>query len=709
MASDGIVGPGQIPGGTSGTGAFDTKISFTRGSIKYDSPFLDMTSNFIPRTIKGILRFLAASMLTDGLVSQTIIKMSEYPITDLIYNDAKPSNIKDDKTIEKWTKILEKKMKIMPAMKQIGMDYHGYGNSIVSINYPFKRMLRCKTCKKSDDVAVVVGLKYRNFKYEGDCRHCKKHIIYESYDLQTNELDKLNFIFWDLFYIHIKFNNISGNHFYYYEIPPNIKTAIRRGDLDIINTTKLEVIEAVRKRKKLKLKEDNIFHFKRSGPQYFYPSERGWGLSALLPVMKEIFHNKILKKGNEMIAFDHIVPLRLLFPQGTGDVSPHSTIPLANWRTSVEDEIRKWKADPNYISIMPLPVGQINFSGDAKLLSITPEIKATEDAIITGIGIIPEIIRGGASWSGSNVSLRVVENSFLNHRVLMDEFLEWVVDNVGDYFKMAKIGVKLSDFKMADDIQRKNMMIQASQQPAGDRTISRTTALKELDLDPKEEYDNIKDELEKAIELRVEQMKGDAEAQGEASVINSIFTADSENEYKSRMERHARDDQSKRDETRMQEQESNAQELFNEIANNFLTQNVKDMPSFIFKVTQNLAVMRRTDPEEFSNRMLAIKNSLPLLYNEIYENMKEKNVIEADLAPDMATIQQNTPGEVPTYQQGDTMGQGEPSPAEYGLDISSINVTNNKPAQPPMAQPQKNGVPNSLPEARPPKGKSAPI
>ena len=56
----------------------------------------------------------------------------------------------------------------------------------------------------------------------------------------------------------------------------------------------------------------------------------------VMPIMKDIFHNKILKKGNEMIAFDHIVPLRIMFPTGTGDVSPHLTTNLSNWKNKID-------------------------------------------------------------------------------------------------------------------------------------------------------------------------------------------------------------------------------------------------------------------------------------------------------------------------------------------------------------------------------------
>ena len=693
MANEGLVGSVPNTSGSS-SGSLDTKITFTRGSVKYDSPFLDMTSTFIPRTIRGMLRFLAVSMLTDGLVSQAIIKMAEYPITDLIYNDEEKSKVNDDKTEKKWKKILEEKMKLVTVLKSVGMNYHGYGNAVVSINYPFKRNLVCPLCKTKNDVGTVKGVKFKKYRYEGICPECKEKTVFITEDSNTKEIDKLSIVEWDLFYLFIKFNNLSGDHFYYYEIPPNIKTAIRRGDLDIINGTRSEVIEAVRRRKKLKLKADNVFHFKRSGPQYFYPSERGWGLSALIPVMKDIFHSKILKKGNEMIAFDHIVPLRILFPQGTSDVSPHATINLASWKTKIEDELRKHKADPNYISVMPLPVGQINFSGDAKLLSITPEIKANEDTIITGIGIIPEILRGGASWSGSNVSLRVVENTFLNHRNFMDTFIEWVTDNISRYFDIPKISVRLSPFKMADDLQVKSILLKAAMAPASERIISRDTVIKEFGFDPNEEYEKIKEEVKKAAELRVDQYKADAEAQGEAAIINSVFAADAESEFEARKETHAREDQSKRDEYRTREQEMNAMEIQDELARGFITKHVKSIPDFIFKLTKALDLLRLTNQQEFRTRMLSIKSSSPLLYNEVYNNFKEMNVIEADLAPNMETVQKNTPGEVPSFMQGETTGQEPASLAEQGATQSG-------------AFPGEYNRP--LPEVRPPVSNNAPI
>jgi hypothetical protein len=89
--------------------------------------------------------------------------------------------------------------------------------------------------------------------------------------------------------------------------------------------------------------------------------------------------------------------------------------------------------------------------------------------------------------------------------------------------------------------------------------------------------------------------------------------------------------------------------------------------------------------------MLAMKNSTPSMYQEIYGNLKEMNVIIADTLPDMATIQKYTPGQIPSATQGDVYGEQPPGPAEVGADVGVV------------------AEPTQLPEQRPPRSPSAGI
>lgn len=674
-----LSGQGLVTSQTAGTGGTaQTQASFTRGSIRYDSPFLDMTSTFLPKTLKSLITFIASFVLGDSIVSQCINKLSEYPITDIIYGDEEnPAQLDKDKTTAKWKKLFEDHLKMTRVLKQCGMDYYAYGNSVMSIHYPFKRMLKCPKCG-TEHTAEGLNAAFKNFKFVAKCigKDCMYNGVMKARDVSSQEMSKMSIISWDLTFIDIKYNPITDDHFFYYTIPPSIYTAVRQGDMDIISSLRLEVIEAVEKRKQLKLMSDNVFHLKRPGPQYLIPGQRGWGIPAVMPALKDIFHVRVLKKGNEMIAFDHIVPLRILFPMAQGDVSPHAIMNLGSWRTKVEDEIRKWRADPNYISVVPLPLGMQNFSGDSKLLMLSQEVKLVEDDIITGVGMIPEIIRGGASWSGSNVSLRVVENTFLNHRNDMLEFIDWIKEKASGYFKMPPIDIKMSDFKMADDLQKKEMMLKNALDAPATSIISRTTMQKELGLDPEKEYNLKEQELKRMIELKIKSAEGEAEAQGSATVINAMFQADAELANRSKSEQNEREYQQDREKAFEEQKAVNAEGVFREAADLSQQRGINpeavSVPNLIMILTSRFAQLAESDPNEFKIRMLSMKNSMPSLYQEIYANLKEMNVILSDTKPDLETVQKYTPGQIPSTTQGDTYGEQPPGPAEQGADIVAL-------------------------------------
>lgn len=691
MSNEAFIGPqGSGQGAGLGNEPNVLKMSFNRGSIKYDNPFLDISSSYIPLTIKGMFKFVAAFALGDGIISQCIAKMSEYPITKLIYNDDEKNKLEGDKTIDWWKKVLEKELNIMRVLKESGMDYYAYGNSVVSISFPFRRQLHCPKCDKWTGIEAL-NVKFRGYQFYGKCQ-CGYDGHLKARDLPTKEISGVKVIKWDLAYMDIKVNNISGDSFYYYTVPENIKNAIRRGDMDIVNTTRLEIIEAIKKNKQLKLMANNLYHLKRMGPQYIIPGERGWGVPLIMPVMKDIFHNRILKKGNEMIAFDHIVPLRILFPTATGDVSPHLTANLGSWRQKVEDQIARWRKDPNYIAIVPMPIGQQTFGGDGKMLMVTPEIKATEDNIIIGTGVIPEIVRGGASWSGSNVSLRIVENTFINHRNDIQNLIDFIIDKVAIYYDKPKISVKMSDFKMADDLQKKQIMMSGAAGPASDSMFSKTTAIKEFGFDPRVEYENKEAELKQTLELKTKEAEGFAEAQGAGSVINALYTADAQMENQKRVEMHQKNMQADKNAETEEFKQQNAQGVMQDVQ----TQNISpqvDVSKLIYIVTSRFARLATNDPTEFKIRMLGMKQAMPNMYAEVYRNLEEMNLISADLIPDLKVAQEKTPGQVPQNMQGDVSATESPSPAESPLSVQQLGQVN-----------AKDGiVATPLPELRPPR------
>lgn len=658
---------------TTGGGPAQTQ-RFNRLALQYDNPFLDMTSTFIPARYKDVLRILAAFVLNNGLVNQTILRMSEYPITELQFGDTNDTSLKEDKTIDFWRDIIEKRLKFRENARQAGINYHAYGNSFVSINFPFKRMLKCSKCGKMFD-AVANNARYKQYKFVAKCpeKKCGYSGECESKDIPTKELSKLRYVHWDILQMDIKYNTVTGEHFYYYTPDKELRRQVSRGDMDIINGLRIEVLEAIRTNKKLRISLSNMYHYKRIGAQYVYPQERGWGISAVLPALKDLFHAQILKKGNESISFDHINPLRVLYPNSVGEVSPHSMINLGDWRTKIEEEVLKWRNDPNHISVMPIPVGLDNLFGDAKLLMVHQELRQVQDDAITSLGVIPELIRGGASWSGSSVSLRVVENGFINYRTDMQGMMDWTINHIAAYFQKSKMNIKFSDFKMADDLQQKQLLFNAVNGSPATSLISRTTAIKELGFDPQVEYDNKLLELNQVAEIALKDTKNNAEATGAGQIIAAMFQADAQIENQNRMNAMTAKNNEDMSRQRAQEAQDNGNQVVAEINNVAPAYAGQiNIGKVIMTLTDRFAQLQKTDPTNFKIKMLACKNETPGMYEEIYKNLKEMNVIEADTMPDIAASQLYTPGTIPVAEQGGTTAEEPSSPVEQGQDVKPL-------------------------------------
>ena len=222
----------------------------------------------------------------------------------------------------------------------------------------------------------------------------------------------------------------------------------------MLDTLDRVVIDAIASGKDVLIDPDKIFHLKRPQMGTLW---KGWGTPMILPVLKDIHYYYILRKANEALALQRIVPLNILFPQGNADVSPFAHLNLGTWKAKIEDELLKWRRDGNYLPILPLPVGSQIIGGDAKQLMVSQEQEMVARSIAAGLGVPLEFIIGGLNWSGSSVSLRILENFFLNLTSqdlrLTNKFL---IPKLARIMRIPKIEISFTKFKMADDMQAKS-------------------------------------------------------------------------------------------------------------------------------------------------------------------------------------------------------------------------------------------------------------
>ena len=362
-----------------------TRSSDSRRGLVYPSPFFDIAQTYLPPTIKELFKYCSYFFYTDPLLGAVVYKIAEYPVTDFIYND------EDRHVREKWEDVIENVLNLKPFLIEIGLDYFTFGNAFISINFPFKRLLECPECKHSVDIYDLKH-KFKKWAFHYECPKCKSQVIGKIKDIPLKNLQDINFIRWDPKNIEIEFNPLSGKSRYRYKIPSKIKKAILAGKPEVVNEIPWIFIQAVKKSKDIILSEKNLFHFKRPT---LAEQDQGWGKPLILHSMKRLFYLYVLRRAQEAIALQRILPLEFIFPQPNASQDPYTHTNLGTWGTHINGEIAKWKTDPNHIAVIPVPLGFERLGGDGRALLLGPEIDITNKEVTGGMGVPLEFVFGG--------------------------------------------------------------------------------------------------------------------------------------------------------------------------------------------------------------------------------------------------------------------------------------------------------------------------
>lgn len=482
--------------------------------VNYPSPFFDVAHTYLPVTVKALFKWCRYYFMTNPLINATVFKLSEYPVTDIII-DHESSEVK-----KKWTEYFQDHLRYRAFQIECGLDYHAYGNGCVSLGFPFKKYLYCKQCDFRDEASKIrANWIFTSNQFRLTCPKCQYVGDALAQDLYYKNASGIKTIRWNPEDIEITYNDISGEYTYFYTIPATVRNDIVIGRKDIVEGVPQVFIQAMREQKGVIFSKDNFFHMRRPT---LATQDRGWGTPLLLPVLKDTFYLQVMKKAQEAILLEHIVPLRILFPQaGSGSSDPYTTINLVDWRDQIAAEIGRWRMDNNYIPILPLPVGNQTIGGDGRALLLTQEITTWSDQILNGMGVPTEFIRGGMQYAGTNVSMRMMENMFLGYILRHKALAKFIMKQVSAYLGWPEATIRFKPFKMADDLQRKAFMFQLNQA----NKVSDTTLLADSDLSQEEENEIMMRETDNRLAATKKQQLAMAEVQGEAQLIMMKFQA----------------------------------------------------------------------------------------------------------------------------------------------------------------------------------------
>lgn len=451
----------------SGVTPFSSRRRPQGGGLDYPSRFLNLMAfdRPSPTDTAAIQKWAASFYRSSGLFRDIVDKLSRYPVTSIAATGD---------TAAKWSDILNHQLKIREKLVSIGINKNTFGNAFISIIPLFNRYLKCgqKGCESFKGNPIErVSYKYQNWQFVGKCNACGKSGVMTIKDEYIKGegvkiSDGINLKIWPTQSIHVKANKITGKHRIIYKLDPTEVKAIKKGDKFIIETMPSDFLEAVKlhgDKAAVELDQDRTFWYAEE--DLAEPNASAMSLPFFFSAWKTMWQIFIHRKAQECIVSDHLLPYRVVYPASSGTVDPISAIDLGQWRSSVKSLLQRWQNDPAEIAQMPMELGFQQLGGQGKAMSLNDEIRSVNQELLVELGIPPDLIYGNMNWSGSSVSLRMLENRFLYTVNQHDVFLKAVCDFISEHFSIkVPDSVNLSPFKMADDVAKLNVYLSLAAQ-----------------------------------------------------------------------------------------------------------------------------------------------------------------------------------------------------------------------------------------------------
>ena len=474
----------------------------------FPNPYYDIANTYVPRDIKRTFAWCESLYLSGGILKAATDRIIQYFITEIQYKS-------QTENTEKLKEILEKKFKIKTVLSDVGRDFMVYGNSINSIYFPFNRMFKCPKCGLEIN-SKKIKYDYRDGDFYGNCPCGKKDVKFTAYDMKDKNPELIKLSRLDPKSIDIKRHPLAGVCEHYWDMPNHFISHIKNEkDIFYVNYTQTEILDAIKKEESFKFNQDYVYHIKANTLAGF-PLE--WGCPIFLHILKLNFYNAVLRRANEAIALDFIIPFRVISP-GTSspNFDPVAQTNLGDFVSRMNMMCQRHKIDPADIQIAPFPINYQAFGAEKKALDVTAEIKSVTEEMLHSLNYPAELFFNSLKIQSFPPALRLFENTWSELVSGFNGILQWIVDHICDFMRWEREEVELTQVTIADDIEKRQVLLQL----ASAQQISLITGLKAYGLDFKEEQRKIADQqkilmdIQKDIqeEMQTEQMLSEGEGQ----------------------------------------------------------------------------------------------------------------------------------------------------------------------------------------------------
>lgn len=481
----------------------------TFGEQGFADPFNDLATTQMPTTMKSALWWSEYIWTVMGTYRMAMERIVSYFITDLeLGGDA------SDEEKVKYKDFLGQQLDVLSFLSLMMRDRLCYGNAFSSVIVPFRRFLQCP--KTGDMYPLKIVYNNFNFEFTGDfefvatCPKTGWRGPWQVVDKPREESDHLVLKRWSPHEIELLHDPYTDEVAYLWRIPEYYKRMIRDGNLYHLERVSKQVLAAVKHDLLFRFNPDTVFHMKE--PTLAGIRNMGWGLPRSLINYRQIWYVQVLRRYNEAIALDYVIPFRLITPAAGGSGSsvggvmtqdPMSVYAAGDFRAQVRNMVNRRRRDPASWQILPFPVNYQMLGGDAKQLAPTELITQGFETLLNETGTPVEFYQGSLSVQAAPIALRLFEST---HRQLVSDanrFLQWVCNSISRIMSWELVDASLKRVTIADDMQKQMSALQLMM----GQQLSGTSGLAAIGYDWETEQKRLSEEARKQQELQARQQE----------------------------------------------------------------------------------------------------------------------------------------------------------------------------------------------------------
>ena len=458
------------------------RTSYSQLYSSFPDPFYDYASTVSPKDIKDVLKWAEYLWGRIGAWRMAAKRVVRYFLTDLDLTEGSEDELK------KYDDFLNKTLSLTENLALMGDDFFSYGNSFVSMYIPFRRYLICPKCYLQRPIDRV-NYQFRDLAFYGQCPKCKTTGEMLHVDRRSMDEDKFKIVRWSPHDIRIRHHILSGQSQYLWDIPKDFSEHLDKGVRFFIESTPWEILKAVHKKESFRFNQGIIYHMKE--PTLCGVENRGWGIPSILYNFSQAYRIQILKRHDEALCMDYIVPFRIFSPAkgSSPEADPMMDANLGDFVYNVHEMLSEHRQDPTSWHSLPFPIEYQAIGGEAKNLVPTDLMNQALDELLNESGYPAEMYKGTLQVQAAPTALRLFQQTWTHLVAFNNSFIDWLLENIAISLNWERIRGRLQPVTLADDLEKRQLQLQL----AAGQLISKGTALAPLGI----EYDQ---EIKKIIQ-----------------------------------------------------------------------------------------------------------------------------------------------------------------------------------------------------------------